>query len=89
MPEDSRYCGPRGTDDPLRALDLARHSPAAGQGEDRGDGPADGRGDDRGDGPRAACALCGEPTEYPADVVGSPLCPRCAWQQAQRAACSG
>jgi hypothetical protein len=40
-------------------------------------------------GPRADCVLCAEPTEYPADAPGSPLCPRCAWQQAQRSACSG
>ncbi|BAJ32033.1 MULTISPECIES: hypothetical protein [Kitasatospora] len=42
-----------------------------------------------GPGERAACVLCGEPTEYPADTPGSPLCPVCTWQQAQRAACSG
>ncbi|WP_158715362.1 hypothetical protein [Kitasatospora phosalacinea] len=42
-----------------------------------------------GPGERAACVLCGEPTEYPADAPGSPLCPVCTWQQAQRAACSG
>ncbi|MFK0191155.1 hypothetical protein [Kitasatospora sp. NPDC090308] len=42
-----------------------------------------------GAGERAACVLCGEPTEYPADASGSPLCPVCTWQQAQRAACSG
>ncbi|QMU76236.1 hypothetical protein GXW83_11265 [Streptacidiphilus sp. PB12-B1b] len=42
-----------------------------------------------GDGPSADCVLCGEPTEYPADTGGAPLCPRCAWQQAQRGACSG
>ncbi|MFF4339160.1 hypothetical protein ACFY00_04355 [Kitasatospora sp. NPDC001540] len=42
-----------------------------------------------GAGERAACVLCGEPTEYPADAPGSPLCPVCTWQQAQRAACSG
>jgi hypothetical protein len=41
------------------------------------------------DGPPADCVLCGEATEYPADVTGSPLCPRCSWQQAQRGACSG
>ncbi|MGF1432436.1 hypothetical protein [Kitasatospora sp. LaBMicrA B282] len=40
-------------------------------------------------GPRADCVLCGEPTEYPAGTAGSTLCPRCAWQQAQRGACSG
>ncbi|WP_033212283.1 hypothetical protein [Kitasatospora phosalacinea] len=42
-----------------------------------------------GTGERAACVLCGEETEYPADAPGSPLCPVCTWQQAQRAACSG
>ena len=46
-------------------------------------------GADADDGPRADCVLCGDPTEYPAEVAGSPLCPRCAWQQAQRGACSG
>ncbi|MEV7771177.1 hypothetical protein [Kitasatospora sp. NPDC086791] len=40
-------------------------------------------------GPRADCVLCGEPTELPADRSGSTLCPVCAWQQAQRIACSG
>ncbi|MER5349826.1 hypothetical protein ABT093_05785 [Kitasatospora sp. NPDC002551] len=40
-------------------------------------------------GPRADCVLCGEPTELPADRPGSTLCPVCAWQQAQRIACSG
>ncbi|SOB80699.1 hypothetical protein [Streptomyces sp. 1331.2] len=40
-------------------------------------------------GPRADCVLCGEPTELPADQPGSTLCPVCAWQQAQRIACSG
>ncbi|GAA1251275.1 hypothetical protein GCM10009665_47480 [Kitasatospora nipponensis] len=40
-------------------------------------------------GPRADCVLCGEPTEYPAGHRGSTLCPVCAWQQAQRIACSG
>jgi len=44
---------------------------------------------DRTDGPFAGCVLCADPTEYPADAPGSPLCPRCAWQQAQRGACSG
>ncbi|MFD5461252.1 hypothetical protein ACFWIQ_00300 [Kitasatospora sp. NPDC127059] len=41
------------------------------------------------EGPRADCVLCGEPTVLPADQPGSTLCPTCAWQQAQRAACSG
>jgi hypothetical protein len=41
------------------------------------------------DGPRADCVLCGEPTEYPATHPGSTLCPVCAWQEAQRIACSG
>lgn len=40
-------------------------------------------------GPRAECVLCCEPTELPADHPGSTLCPVCAWQQAQRIACSG
>ncbi|MFF7634947.1 hypothetical protein ACFZB9_17555 [Kitasatospora sp. NPDC008050] len=40
-------------------------------------------------GPRADCVLCGEVTEYPAGTPGSTLCARCAWQQAQRGACSG
>ncbi|MET9396805.1 hypothetical protein [Kitasatospora sp. NPDC002965] len=40
-------------------------------------------------GPRADCVLCGDPTELPADHPGSTLCPVCAWQQAQRIACSG
>ncbi|MGW3041390.1 hypothetical protein ACWC9T_15440 [Kitasatospora sp. NPDC001159] len=40
-------------------------------------------------GPRADCVRCGEPTELPADQPGSTLCPVCAWQQAQRVACSG
>ncbi|MEU3569186.1 hypothetical protein AB0E96_12290 [Kitasatospora sp. NPDC036755] len=40
-------------------------------------------------GPRADCVLCGEPTELPADQPGSTFCPVCAWQQAQRIACSG
>ncbi|MEU6233998.1 hypothetical protein [Kitasatospora sp. NPDC047058] len=40
-------------------------------------------------GPRADCVLCGGPTELPADRPGSTLCPVCAWQQAQRIACSG
>ncbi|WP_329570017.1 hypothetical protein [Kitasatospora sp. NBC_01266] len=42
-----------------------------------------------GAGPRADCVLCGDPTEYPAGTPGSTWCPRCAWQQAQRGACSG
>ncbi|MEY9967148.1 hypothetical protein ABIA33_005213 [Streptacidiphilus sp. MAP12-16] len=39
--------------------------------------------------PVADCVLCGEPTDYPADTPGAPLCPVCEWQQAQRGACSG
>lgn len=39
--------------------------------------------------PRADCVLCGEPSEYPAGAPGVVWCARCAWQQAQRAACSG
>ncbi|QKW17657.1 hypothetical protein HUT16_29715 [Kitasatospora sp. NA04385] len=42
-----------------------------------------------GPGERAACVRCGAESEYPADAPGSPLCPVCTWQQAQRAACSG
>ncbi|MDH6114051.1 hypothetical protein P3T36_002872 [Kitasatospora sp. MAP12-15] len=42
-----------------------------------------------GAGPRADCVLCGEPTEFAAEQPGSTLCPVCAWQQAQRGACSG
>nr|WP_134009132.1 hypothetical protein [Streptomyces sp. 846.5] len=37
----------------------------------------------------ADCVRCGEPSEHPADAQGSPLCPLCEWQQAQRGACSG
>ncbi|WP_405589075.1 hypothetical protein [Streptomyces sp. NBC_01190] len=37
----------------------------------------------------ADCVLCGEPTEYPASTRGATLCPVCAWQEAQRTACSG
>ena len=51
--------------------------------------PLPGSAPDPVDGPVADCVLCGDPTEYPADAPGSPLCPRCAWQQAQRGACSG
>ncbi|MEE1787473.1 hypothetical protein PUR71_31900 [Streptomyces sp. SP17BM10] len=56
--------------------------------------PADGAGaalvhDPAVTGPRADCVLCGEPTELPADHPGTTLCPVCAWQQAQRIACSG
>ncbi|MFC9324400.1 hypothetical protein [Kitasatospora sp. NPDC057015] len=40
-------------------------------------------------GGRADCVLCGEPTELPADRPGVTLCPVCAWQEAQRIACSG
>ncbi|MCX4745361.1 hypothetical protein OG455_07455 [Kitasatospora sp. NBC_01287] len=40
-------------------------------------------------GPRADCVLCGETTEHPVGTPGSTQCPRCAWQQAQRGACSG
>jgi hypothetical protein len=39
--------------------------------------------------PVAACVLCDDDTEYAADTSGLPMCPRCAWQQAQRGACSG
>ncbi|MEY9841584.1 hypothetical protein [Streptacidiphilus sp. EB103A] len=37
----------------------------------------------------ADCVRCGEPSEHPADAPGTPLCPLCEWQQAQRGACSG
>ncbi|MES9510293.1 hypothetical protein ABWJ92_28380 [Streptomyces sp. NPDC000609] len=39
--------------------------------------------------PYAECVLCREPTEYPDSVKGITLCPVCAWQEAQRTACSG
>ncbi|BBB00819.1 hypothetical protein RVR_7973 [Actinacidiphila reveromycinica] len=39
--------------------------------------------------PRADCVLCGEPTEFPNSTKGATLCPVCAWQEAQRTACSG
>ncbi|WP_190138845.1 hypothetical protein [Streptomyces longispororuber] len=41
------------------------------------------------EGPFAACVLCQEPTEYPEAHKGVTLCPVCAWQEAQRTACSG
>ncbi|MER7922019.1 hypothetical protein ABTY96_02605 [Streptomyces sp. NPDC096057] len=37
----------------------------------------------------AECVLCREPTEYPESHKGITLCPVCAWQEAQRTACSG
>jgi hypothetical protein len=39
--------------------------------------------------PYAECVLCREPTEYPESYKGITLCPVCAWQEAQRTACSG
>ncbi|MFE9249675.1 hypothetical protein [Streptomyces sp. NPDC007088] len=39
--------------------------------------------------PRAECVLCREPSEYPESYKGVTLCPVCAWQEAQRGACSG
>ncbi|GGY02304.1 hypothetical protein [Streptomyces minutiscleroticus] len=39
--------------------------------------------------PHAECVLCREPTEYPESYKGITLCPACAWQEAQRSACSG
>ncbi|MFJ9679282.1 hypothetical protein ACIRP2_14600 [Streptomyces sp. NPDC101194] len=39
--------------------------------------------------PYAECVLCRRPTEYPESVKGITLCPVCAWQEAQRSACSG
>ncbi|MET9365513.1 hypothetical protein ABZX93_31995 [Streptomyces sp. NPDC006632] len=41
------------------------------------------------EGPFAECVLCRAPTEYPESTKGSTLCPVCAWQEAQRTACSG
>ncbi|MFJ2604125.1 hypothetical protein ACIO13_03940 [Streptomyces sp. NPDC087425] len=38
---------------------------------------------------RAECVLCRAPTEYPQSHRGITLCPVCAWQEAQRTACSG
>ncbi|QDQ14273.1 hypothetical protein FH965_29930 [Streptomyces spectabilis] len=49
-----------------------------------GDGPAAAGGP-----PFAECVLCREPTEYPESHKGVTLCPVCAWQEAQRTACSG
>ncbi|MFJ4713985.1 hypothetical protein [Streptomyces sp. NPDC088785] len=40
-------------------------------------------------GPFAECVLCREPTEHPESTKGATLCPVCAWQEAQRTACSG
>ncbi|MFE0178395.1 hypothetical protein ACFWZ2_39415 [Streptomyces sp. NPDC059002] len=39
--------------------------------------------------PFAECVLCRAPTEYPESHKGITLCPVCAWQEAQRTACSG
>lgn len=39
--------------------------------------------------PFADCVQCGEPTEYGTDHPGAVLCPVCAWQEAERVACSG
>ncbi|MEV5789689.1 hypothetical protein ACFWA4_16435 [Streptomyces sp. NPDC060011] len=39
--------------------------------------------------PYAECVLCRKPTEYPESYKGVTLCPVCAWQEAQRTACSG
>ncbi|MFD8419988.1 hypothetical protein [Streptomyces sp. NPDC059466] len=39
--------------------------------------------------PFAECVLCRKPTEYPESHKGITLCPVCAWQEAQRTACSG
>ncbi|MFD9029960.1 hypothetical protein ACFVZW_02165 [Streptomyces sp. NPDC059567] len=41
------------------------------------------------EGPYAECVLCRKPTEYPESTRGITLCPVCAWQEAQRTACSG
>ncbi|MEV6014434.1 MULTISPECIES: hypothetical protein [unclassified Streptomyces] len=56
------------------------------------DGPAGESGADPaglGGPPYAECVLCREPTEYPESHKGITLCPVCAWQEAQRTACSG
>ncbi|MFB7246593.1 hypothetical protein CW362_04865 [Streptomyces populi] len=60
----------------------------------RADGPAGDLRDalgtaGRGGPPYAECVLCREPTEYPEAHKGITLCPVCAWQEAQRTACSG
>ncbi len=39
--------------------------------------------------PYAECVLCRKPTEHPESVKGVVYCPVCAWQEAQRTACSG
>ncbi|MEU0147976.1 hypothetical protein ABZ119_18775 [Streptomyces sp. NPDC006288] len=39
--------------------------------------------------PYADCVLCRKPTEYPESAKGRTLCPVCAWQEAERNACSG
>ncbi|MEU0136287.1 hypothetical protein ABZ172_19990 [Streptomyces sp. NPDC006296] len=39
--------------------------------------------------PYAECVRCRKPTEYPESTKGSTLCPVCAWQEAERTACSG
>ncbi|WP_447040651.1 hypothetical protein [Streptomyces sp. DSM 118878] len=52
-------------------------------------GSSVGTGTGTGAGPFAACVLCQEPTEYPESHKGITLCPVCAWQEAQRSACSG
>ncbi|MGK5501507.1 hypothetical protein [Streptomyces sp. URMC 125] len=41
-----------------------------------------------GSGGRAACVMCGEPTEYPAHTRGATLCPVCEWQEAERFSCA-
>ncbi|WP_156725458.1 hypothetical protein [Streptomyces apocyni] len=51
-------------------------------GPDEATPPADGP-------PFAECVLCRNPTEYPESTKGATLCPVCAWQEAQRSACSG
>jgi hypothetical protein len=53
-------------------------------------GPAGTGGQPAADGPPyAECVLCRKPTEYPESHRGITLCPVCAWQEAQRTACSG
>lgn len=71
--------GDDNTDDlcPIDAAGPPRESPHALEAVEA-DGP-----------PYAECVLCREPTEYPESYKGITLCPVCAWQEAQRTACSG
>ncbi|WP_424211253.1 hypothetical protein ACN20G_03620 [Streptomyces sp. BI20] len=55
-----------------------------------GDGAAGGTSTGAADGPPFAdCGYCGKPTEHGTATPGLVLCPVCAWQEAQRTACSG